>query len=1035
MRVYALDRFGRRPAARIPDEEIERLKAETSLERLVAAAGVELRRAGSDLVGCCPFHDDREPSLVVSPGKNLWHCLGACQAGGSVIDWVMRAEGVSFRHAVELLRDGRAGAEPLSGPAPERSSVRKLSSPLARSAEDSELLGQVVGFYHQTLTESPEALGYLQARRVDHPEALATFRLGYANRTLGYRLPNKQRKEGAEVRGRLQRLGVLRESGHEHFNGSIVVPVFDDAGRVVEMYGRKVRDDLRPGTPAHLYLPGPHAGVWNLPAVAASSEVIVCESLIDALSLWCAGFRHVTAAYGTEGFTTDHVEAFRRHRVRRVLIAFDRDDAGDRAARKLADTLMAEGVECFRVELPRGADVNDVARDATVPAEALGRFIRKATWMGTGPGPADRRHAEPIPPAATRPSPATTDMAPSSAAPPPAPLELPPVLEAGAVSPAPSPALPVPELSDTGEATITLGDRRWRVRGLDKVTSFDLLRLNVLVSRSDSSHGQVFHVDTLDLYSARARAVYVKSAADELGLSEEVIKRDLAKVLLACEAVADEAVAAAQRPKDTVVELSEEERTAALELLRAPNLIDRVVGDFSRAGVVGEASNCLVGYLAAVSRKLDQPLAVIVQSTSAAGKSALMEAVLSMVPGEERIKFSAMTGQSLFYMGEADLAHKVLAVAEEEGAERAAYALKLLQSEGELSIASTGKDNATGRLVTHTYRVVGPVAIMLTTTAIDVDEELLNRCIVLSVDEDREQTRAIHDRQRHRQTLQGVLAGQERDRIVKVHQDAQRLLEPVMVVNPFAEQLTFCDGRTRTRRDHVKYLTLIRAVTLLHQHQQPRRSATGADGRQVAYIEVTVEDIAVANRLAHEVLGRSLDELPPQTRRLLDLLDGIVGQGSAADGIDRELVRLTRRELREHTGWSDTALKVHLARLVDLELVLAHRGERANSFVYELAWNGTGRDGGRFLIGLTDPATLDRTRAYDDERSGSEPVRSAPGQGPVRARSAPGQGGLEPGKPLPHKAFTGPDDDRSANNTVPGDCEDQVVVVTGQRAG
>jgi DNA primase catalytic core len=1025
--------------ARIPDDELERLKAETSLERLVAGAGVELRRAGSDLVGCCPFHDDREPSLVVSPGKNLWHCMGACQVGGSVIDWVMKREGVSFRHAVELLRDGRAGAEPLAGRAPERSSVRKLTSPLQRTAADGELLDQVVGFYHQTLTESPEALGYLQARRIDHPEALTAFRLGFANRTLGYRLPNKQRKEGAEVRGRLQRLGVLRESGHEHFNGSIVVPVFDEAGRVVELYGRKVRDDLRPGTPAHLYLPGPHAGVWNLPAVAASAEVIVCESLVDALSLWCAGFRHVTAAYGTEGFTTDHLEAFRRHRVARVLIAFDRDDAGDRAARKLADTLLAEEVECFRVELPRGADVNDVARDATVPAEALGRFIRKATWMGTGPGPADRRHAGPIEPAAVRPSPMATgepEPGPSSAAPPPAALEPTPVLEAGAVSPLPAADLPIPELSDTGEATIILGDRRWRVRGLDKVTSFDLLRLNVLVSRPDPAHGQVFHVDTLDLYSARARAVYVKSAADELGVSEEVVKRDLAKVLLACETVADEAVAAAQKPKDHTVELSEEERAAALDLLRDPNLVDRVVADFGRAGVVGEASNCLVGYLAAISRKLETPLAVIVQSTSAAGKSALMEAVLSMVPAEERIKFSAMTGQSLFYMGEADLAHKVLAVAEEEGAERAAYALKLLQSEGELSIASTGKDNTTGRLVTHTYRVVGPVAIMLTTTAIDVDEELLNRCIVLSVDEDREQTRAIHDRQRHRQTLQGLLAGQERDRVVKVHQDAQRLLEPVMVVNPFAEQLTFCDGRTRTRRDHVKYLTLIRAVTLLHQHQRPRRNATGADGRQVAYIEVTVEDIAVANRLAHEVLGRSLDELPPQTRRLLDLLDAVVASRAEEQAIHRELVRFSRRELREHTGWSDTALKVHLARLVDLELVLAHRAERANSFVYELAWSGAGRDGGRFLTGLADPATLGDKRGYDDERSGPEPARSAPGQGPVKGRSAPGQGGLESGNPLPHKAFTGPDGDGTSNVTVPADDADRVVVAdVSRRAG
>ena len=129
-----------------------------------------------------------------------------------------------------------------------------------------------------------------------------------------------------------------------------------------------------------------------------------------------------------------------------------------------------------------------------------------------------------------------------------------------------------------------------------------------------------------------------------------------------------------------------------------------------------------------------------------------------MVPEEERVSFSAMTGQSLFYMAESDLAHKVLAVSEEEGAERATYALKLLQSEGELSIASTGKDGTPAGWSRTPTAFAGPVAIFLTTTAVDVDEELLNRCIVLSVDEDREQTRAIHQRQRERETLQGLVA-------------------------------------------------------------------------------------------------------------------------------------------------------------------------------------------------------------------------------------------------------------------------------------
>ena len=327
---------------------------------------------------------------------------------------------------------------------------------------------------------------------------------------------------------------------------------------------------------------------------------------------------------------------------------------------------------------------------------------------------------------------------------------------------------------------------------------------------------------------------------------------------------AERAADSAKKP----VTISDADRAAALELLRSPALCDRILDDFRRMGVVGEETNKLVGYLAATSRKLEEPLAVIIQSSSAAGKSSLMEAVLSLMPTEERVQYSAMTGQSLFYMGESDLAHKILAIVEEEGAERASYALKLLQSEGELTIASTGKDPATGRLVTQEYRVEGPVMIFLTTTAIEVDEELLNRCIVLTVDEGREQTRAIHDRQRRARTLEGVVGRQERGRLMELHQNAQRLLRPLSVVNPYAEQLTFPDHRTRMRRDHMKYLALIEAIALLHQYQRPVREVEHR-GAKLRYVEVTKADIALANRLTHEVLGRSLDELPPQTRRLL----------------------------------------------------------------------------------------------------------------------------------------------------------------------
>jgi DNA primase len=278
--------------ARIPDGVIEALKETVSVQRLAEARGVVFTRHGADLHGRCPFHEDRTPSLVITPSKNLWHCLGACQAGGTVIDWVMRAEGVSFRHAVELLQNDSlplaASVSAAAAPPPKQSTVKKLPPAIEPDADDAKLLGQVIEYYHQGLLQSPEALEYLKWRGIASEEAIRTFKLGFANRTLGYRLPEKTRVAGAELRGALQRIGIYRESGHEHFNGSLIIPVIAPSGEITEVYGRKLNDHLRPGTPLHLYLPGPHRGVWNAAALGTSQEVILCEALIDALTFWCA---------------------------------------------------------------------------------------------------------------------------------------------------------------------------------------------------------------------------------------------------------------------------------------------------------------------------------------------------------------------------------------------------------------------------------------------------------------------------------------------------------------------------------------------------------------------------------------------------------------------------------------------------------------------------------------------------------------------------------------------------------------------------
>ena len=495
-------------------------------------------------------------------------------------------------------------------------------------------------------------------------------------------------------------------------------------------------------------------------------------------------------------------------------------------------------------------------------------------------------------------------------------------------------------------------------------------------------------MDTLDLYSAKHRAAYIKQAAYELGLDEDRIKKDLGLVLLKLEALQDQLIQKTLTSEQTGPSMSDAEIKAALRLLKDPKLIERILADFNHAGIVGEETNKLVGYLAACSRKLDKPLAVLIQSTSAAGKTSLMDAILSFMPDDQCIQYSAMTGQSLFYMGETDLKHKVLAIAEEEGAHNTSYALKLLQSEGEVTIASTGKNATTGNLETQQYRVEGPVALFSTTTAIDIDEELLNRCIVLTVDETRAQTQAIHAMQRQRRTLQGLQNKLQQDQAMQTHRHAQQLLKPLKIINPYADRLTFLDDKTRTRRDHEKYLSLIDTIALLHQYQRPIKKLHH-DNQTIEYIEVALNDIQLANQLAHEVLGRTLDELPPQTRKLLHLIHAHVQAECNNQHLLQSDYRFSRKTIREHTGWSDGQLKIHCRRLEDMEYVLVHGGGRGRPMQYELLYDGAGREGYAHLMGLIDVERLQSN--YDAQKLGPKQAKSPPSQAQVSTKTGASQ--------------------------------------------
>jgi DNA primase len=362
--------------------------------------------------------------------------------------------------------------------------------------------------------------------------------------------------------------------------------------------------------------------------------------------------------------------------VQRVRIAYDADEAGERAAQRDAERFRSHGIEVYRIKFPHRMDANEYACKVKPADKSLALLVNSAAWLGK---------AGPSPNAASPPSAqlSTLNPQPSLVAAPLAAEALAEVPTAVGISgsqetatkeekpPAPAPTMPT--LEQRGDAWfLELEDREYRVTGLEKTLGTDALKITLRLRR-----GERFHLDQVDLCRDQERRRFIERAAEETGLTPDLLKRDLGKLLLAVEQAQVELL----KPQEQVaraVTLSPEEREEALAWLKAPRLIERLREAFHQAGIIGEETSTLVAYLAGVSRKLERPLAIIIQSASAAGKTTLMDAVLSFFPEEDRVKYSAMTGQSLYYLGETNLKHKILAVVEEAGAEKASYALKLL---------------------------------------------------------------------------------------------------------------------------------------------------------------------------------------------------------------------------------------------------------------------------------------------------------------------------------------------------------------------
>ncbi len=842
----------------IPEQEIERVKSSISLADVVRSRGVSLKKKGRQLWGLCPFHVEDEPSFAVDERKGLWNCLGKCQTGGDVFSFIMKSDGINFKQAFELLAKNQPSK---TATRKEKPIENEITGADEMTKSEIEYLEKATTYYHKSLVKNEKAIAYLNSRGIT-PEAIQVFRLGFVDGSL-------KDKINPDGKANLERLGLLNERGNETMFGSVVFPLIDAASqKPVGLYARHIEKKQ------HLYLSGKRRGVFNPAGAKETDEVILTESVIDALALWSLGIRNVSCAYGVNGLTDEIINHLSESRIKRVCLMLDADATGREAVEKFTEKLSAIGIESRAVELP--------GKDAAEFVASGGTLEQAQSLMSAVETQTETVSAE----LATLPD---------------------------------------------GTRQITFEQREYRVRGLSPFGLEKLkinLRLNV---------GNLFHLDTLDLYQSRARQNFSTVAAKSCRTSESIINSDLLTLIERLEAERLQMRKTSNAEVEQGAAMTDAEKQTALAYLKDKNLCGKIVEDFRRCGLVGERSTVLTAYLGSISRKLSEPLALLIVARSGAGKSALQDALCAFVPPEELVRVTRLTGQALFYKDPYSLQRKMLVIAEDEGAKEAVYSLRTLASDQRLSIAATRTDPATGKLSTEHYEVFGPVVIVITTTSAEAfDEETRSRFVQLSMNESIEQTRIILSQQRHQHSLLGVLERAESEEIKKLHHHAQRLVRPLAVVNPFVEYLTYPSEKLIHRREQRKYLSLINSIALLHQYQREIKTAKRGE-IEIEYVEVELSDIALANELAEEILGKAMDELAPPVRGMFEAITKACREKAAELKIKTEDVQLTRREIREMTAWSDWQVRMYCQKLVEMEYLFAVQAMNGKPSVYQLA--------------------------------------------------------------------------------------------------
>jgi DNA primase catalytic core len=819
----------------------------------------------------CPFHPDKTPSLQVYPKTNTFCCFSSnCNAGtGDAIQFIELYEKCS-KHEALVKAAQLAGGEVAKPQAP--ASLFIEADALAKEA----VLSKAFTIFKNSLPRNPKAVDYLQSRGLDYKQ----HEIGFINAGYHHELTK-------ELTESLAKHGLLKPKPAGGFTtwakDCIVYPLKNQEGKIISLYGRSTSDqhDQR-----HFYLTG-REGLYPGYPKPTTTKLILTESIIDAASLLqqaaiTASFS-ILALYGTNGLTDEHIKAIMAlHELQEIILMLNADAPGEAATQKHAQALHAllPGIRITCVHLPAGEDVNSVLcahDDARVLIDLIDQ--RQDFLFSTE----NKKSAEIPAPTALHPNPKNHSL-------------------------------------DTRNAELLIYQNcqlQIEVLGGIRITGLDRMKVTLKVTHLQKQLLPVRH--TLDLYHRQQTEQLIETIAENFDVNIKQTAASIGELTNELEAYRLERIEALQPKKDTRPELTEAQKQAAINELKRENLLQRTSQLIGLSGIVGEETNRLIAYLVYSSRKRQNPLHIMFLGSSGSGKTYLQEKVSELIPEEDKQEITQVTENAFYYFKQDELKHKLLLIEDLDGAESSQYPIRELQSKKRISKTVTLKDNK-GNLKTITVKVEGPVSVSSCTTKEKVYEDNANRCLLLYVDQCKDQDKRIMEYQT--KLSAGEVNHDQEQKIKALMQAMQRMLQPVEVVNPYARFIQLPEQIFKPRRTMGLLLGFIETVTWYHQCQRPVKS-NGAGH----YIETSIEDIEQSFALLKDVLFSKGDELAKATRQFLEQLKHILKSQN------RESI--TAKEIRQQLRINPSNLKRYLIELERYGYIKG-QGNRYRSYEYSV---------------------------------------------------------------------------------------------------